>query len=249
MDDAPTRYKAPSHAFPETCWSLIGDASGKGGKDADLDALRSFCVSYWYPLYAWARQGGMKAEDAEDAEDLIQGFFERLIEKDFLAAAEKEKGSLRSFLIVCLKRHAGDVRERDRAGKRDVRKTVSLDFEWADNQFSKHADSGVSPDAMYDRRWAHALLHYAIGLLKETMEADGKADVFRELRPYLEFRGDEEASYAELSERLGISEVAIKSRVHRLRQEYRKILLEQVRMTLDRGEDPKQELMALLGAV
>lgn len=246
MDDAPTRYKAPSHAFPSTCWSLIGNASGKDGKDLDLDALRTFCVSYWYPLYAWARQGGMKAEDAED---LIQGFFERLIEKDFLAAADEGKGRMRSFLIVCLKRYAGDIRERDRAGRRDIRKTVSLDFEWADHQFSKHEDGGVSPDAMYDRRWAHALLYYALGLLKEIMEAGGKADVFRELRPYLEFRCDEEASYAEIANRLGISELAVKSRVHRMRQEYRKILLEQVRMTLEEGEDPKQELMALLGAV
>lgn len=81
------------------------------------------------------------------------------------------------------------------------------------------------------------------------MTADGKADMFRELRPYLEFRSDEEESYAELSARLGISEIAIKSRVHRMRQEYRKILLEQVRLTLQEGEDPKKELLVLLGAV
>jgi len=245
-DEVPTRYKAPSHFFPSTCWELVGEASGKDGKEADLDALRTFCLSYWYPLYAWARQGGRKAEDAED---LIQGFFERLIERDFLAAADEGKGKLRSFLIVCLKRHAGDVRERDHAGKRDARKTVSLDFEWAADQFSNHADPSASPDAMYDRRWAHALLHYSLGRLKESMAADGKAEMFRALRPYLEFRSDEEESYAALSARLGISEIAIKSRVHRMRKEYRRILLEQVRMTLEEGEDPKRELMALLGAV
>lgn len=225
---------------------MVGNASKKHGDSADLDALRTFCLSYWYPLYAWARQSGMKAEDAED---LIQSFFERLIEMDFLATADEGKGRLRSFLIVCLKRHSQDQRSRDQAEKRDSRKTVSLDFEWADGQFSKHADPAASPDAIYDRRWAHALLHHALNQLRETMAADGKAEMFGELRPYLEFRGDEEESYAALSTRLGITEVAIKSRVHRMRQEYRKILLDQVRMTLEHGEDPKQELMALLGAV
>lgn len=244
--NVPTRYSAPPHAFPITCWELVGDASGKDGKDADLDALRMFCVSYWYPLYAWARQNGLKAEDAQD---LIQGFFERLIEKDFLATADEGKGKLRSFLIVCLKRHASDVRERDHAEKRDLRKTFSLDFDWAADQFSNHSDPSASPDAMYDRRWAHTLLHYALDRLKESMAADGKVEMFRELRPYLEFRNDEEESYAELSARLGISEVAIKSRVRRMRQEYRRILLEQVSMTLEEGENPKHELMALLGAV
>lgn len=245
-DESPTRYQAPAHAFPITCWDLVGDASGKGGKEADLGALRTFCLSYWYPLYAWARQSGLKAEDSED---LIQGFFERLIEKDFLATADEGKGRLRSFLIVCLKRHAQDARERDQAEKRDSRKTVSLDFEWAAGQFSRHSDPSASPDVMYDRRWAHALLRYALDKLQKSMANDGKVELFRVLRPYLEFRSDEEESYAALAGRLGITEVAIKSRVHRLRQDYRKILLEQVRMTLEQGEDPRQELMALLGAV
>lgn len=246
MDEVPTRYKAPAHAFPSTCWSLIGDASVKGGKEADLDALQTFCVSYWYPLYAWVRQSGVKADEAQD---LIQGFFERLIEKDFLAAAEEGKGRMRSFLIVCLKRHVRDVREHNRAEKRDFHKTVLLDFEWADAQFSKHSDREATPDAMYDQRWAHALVLYSLNLLKESMEANGKGDLFAELRPYLEFRSDEEESYATLASRLGISETAIRSRVHRMRKEYKRILLEQVRMTLEEGEDPQQELMALLGAV
>lgn len=113
-EEVPTRYKAPSGFFPSTCWEMVGEASRKDGKEADLEAMRRFCLSYWYPLYAWARQSGMKAEDAED---LIQGFFERLIEKDFLASADEGKGRLRSFLIVCVKRHAKDVRERQQAGK------------------------------------------------------------------------------------------------------------------------------------
>lgn len=245
-DEIPTRYKIPQRAFPSTCWTLAGVASGKGGKAADLEALQAFCVSYWYPLYAWARQAGHKPEEAED---LIQGFFERLIEKDFLAAAEEGQGRLRSFLIVCLKRHAGDVRDRNQAAKRDIRKNLSLDFEWAAERFSRHADPTASPDAIYDRRWAHALLHYALEKLRESMTASGKAEMFRELRPYLEFLANEEESYAEVSARLGITEVALKTRIHRMRKEYRRILLEQVRMTLEKGEDPKQELMELLGAV
>lgn len=236
----------PERAFPDTCWTLVGAASGKDDKEVDLEALQAFCISYWYPLYAWARQAGHKPEEAED---LIQGFFERLIDKDFLATAEEERGKLRSFLIVCLKRHAGDVRDRDRAAKRDGRMTVSLDFEWAAERFSKHADPNASPDAMYDRRWAHALLHYALEKLKESMAAGGKAEMFRELRPYLEFQAREEESYANVSARLGITEEALKARIHRLRKDYRRILLEQVAMTLEQDEDPKQELMALVGAV
>lgn len=245
-EEIPTRYKIPDRAFPHTCWSLVDAACGKDGKEADPAALQQFCVSYWYPLYAWARQAGHKAEEAED---LIQSFFERLIRKDFLAAADEGRGKLRSFLIACLKRHAGDLRDRDHAAKRDERKTISLDFEWAALRFSKHADPAISPDAMYDRRWAHALLHYVLEKLRESMADAGKEQLFRELRPYLEYQTNEEESYAELSARLGISEEALKSRIHRLRREYRKILLDQVTMTLEEGEDPKHELIELLGAM
>jgi len=245
-EEIPTRYKTPERAFPCTRWSLVDAASGKDGKEADPEALQAFCVSYWYPLYAWARQAGHKAEEAED---LIQSFFERLIKKDFLAVADEGRGRLRSFLIACLKRHAGDQRDRDQAAKRDERKTVSFDFEWAAQRFSRHADPAISPDAMYDRRWAHALLHYALEKLRESMAASGKEQIFRELRPYLEYQTNEDESYAALSSRLGISEEALKSRIHRLRRDYRKILLDQVSMTLEEGEDPKHELMELLGRV
>jgi hypothetical protein len=111
------------------------------------------------------------------------------------------------------------------------------------------ADLDASPDALFDRRWAHAILHHALEELQESMKNGQDAGLFHELQPYLEFRSNEEESYSSLASRLGLTVTALKSKVRRMRQAYRKILFDQISMTLEEGEDPKQELTALLGAM
>ena len=200
-------------------------------------------MSYWYPLYAWARRSGWKEEDAQD---LIQSFFAQLLEKNYLERADPCKGKLRSFLLTCLKRHAGDIRDKEQAAKRDYRKTVSLDFEWAEGRYHEHQDKSESADQLYDKRWAKTLLYYTLQILKEDMEQSGKGDRFTYLQPFLGFVPEEEESYAAIAEREGLSVSAIKSRVFQFRKKYRELLLSQIAITLGPEHEPKEELMELI---
>jgi RNA polymerase sigma factor (sigma-70 family) len=208
-----------------------------------LVALQNICLNYWYPLYAWARRSGWKEEDAQD---LIQSFFAQLLEKNYLERADPCKGKLRSFLLICLKRHAGDIRDKERAAKRDYRKTVSLDFEWAEGRYHEHQDESENADSLYDKRWAKTLLHNTLQMLKEEMQQSGKGDRFDYLQPFLSFVAEEEKSYAAISEREGLSVSAVKSRVFQFRKKYRELLLSQIAITLGPEDEPKDELMELI---
>ncbi len=241
-----TRHFPPDPKFPTTRWTVVEKACRPESPEGEMEALQSICLSYWYPLYAWARHS---AGNPEDAADLIQGFFERLLEKGFLSAADRGKGRLRSFLLTCLKRHANDLRDKKWALRRDSRKTVSLDFEWAEGRFHGQAATTDSPDTVYDRRWAHTLLHYTLELLEKEMAADGKLEIFNALKQCLEFSNELEASRGEIAARLGITEGALKSQVFRLRKRFHELLMKQVAMTIGDGENPKDELMALVASI
>lgn len=242
----PTRHFPPNQKFPTTRWTLVERACQAESPESELEALQNVCLSYWQPLYAWARQSSWSPEDAAD---LIQSFFERMLEKGFLAAADREKGRLRTFLLTCLKRHANDVRDKNHAARRDARKTVSLDFEWAEGRYHGQAAAGDSPDALYDRRWAHTLLHYTLEILEKEMINEGKGQTFAVLKNFLEFRPDLESSREEIAAQLGISEGALKSQIFRLRKRFHELLMAQVSITIGENENPKDELMALMASV
>lgn len=245
MSDSPTHYLLPHRSFPKTRWSIVAAACGNLRSDEDLESLQAICSSYWYPLYAWARQAGWQEEDARD---LIQSFFERMLEKGFLAAADPQKGKLRTFLLTCLKRHAKDLRAKNWAACRDARQTLSLDFEWAEGRYSGQASHELNPEAVFDRRWAYTLLHYSLDLLAREMAEAGKAETFETLKPCLGFQA-EAKPHEELAKELGISRSALKSQIFRLRKRFHDLLLEQVSLTLGEGENPKDELAALMLAV
>lgn len=238
-----TRHLPPNQRFPVTRWSLVRRACGKENEQAELEALQEVCVAYWSPLYWWARHSG---KSQEDAADLIQSFFERLLEQGFLGTADPTRGRLRSFLLTCLKRHAGDLREKSEAACRDVRKTVSLDFEWAEGRYHDQASSRDSPESLYDRRWAHTLLYQALAQLEGEMKAAGKGEAFAVLRPCLETGSGSAPPDEALVAKLGISETALKSQIHRLRKRFRELLLAQISLTIGERENPKEELAALI---
>lgn len=246
MSNSLTRYLVPDRRFPTTRWSVVRKACATDCNDCDLDSLQAVCVSYWYPLYAWSRHSGWEEEDARD---LIQSFFERLVEKGFLADADPGKGTLRSFLLTCLKRHAKDMRMKAWAARRDARRTLSLDFEWAEGRYHDQASCADSPDTLYDKRWAHTLLHYALELLTQEMAEAGKQETFEVLKPCLGFQQEDENSHSQLALRLGLSKGALKSQIFRLRKRFHEILRKQVAITLGEGENPKAELTALMVTV
>lgn len=222
---------------------MVQQACARDGGGAHLPALNQVCLDYWYPLYAWARHSGRREADAQD---LVQGFFEQLLQNDILQQADPKRGRLRSFLLICFKRHAQDVADKAHAAKRDTRKTLSLDFEWAEGRYHDHQVNAETPDALYDRRWAHTLLHYALTALAAEMASEGRELEFKVLQPWLGFQSEEQCGSSDAAIRLGISEGALKSRIFRFRKRFQEIVRELVTQTVGSDLPAKDELRELL---
>ena len=136
-----------------THWTAVV-AAGRGDTGA-VAALETLCRTYWYPLYAYLRRRGSSSGDAED---LTQGFFERLLRLNSLTDVKKERGKFRSFLLASLNHYIADAWDRASAGKRDLRKTISLDPQAAETRYRQEPASRESPERVYERQWALALL-------------------------------------------------------------------------------------------
>ncbi len=234
-------------SFQTTRWSLVQRANGDIDDEA-LQALASLCDSYWYPVYAYIRRSG---HGAHDAEDLTQGFFARLLEKGTLAHADPAKGRLRTFLLTCVRNYLHNEHERASAQRRGAHLLTSFDAGWAEERFASEPADELTPDRLYQRRWALTLLEFTLQILEQEFSADGKRELFAALRPCLGFTKEKTPNYADLATRLGCTESTVKSHVFRLRQRWREILFQQVSVTLD---DPtsdaiKGELVELLECV
>lgn len=211
-------------------------------------ALATLCDSYWYPIYAFIRRSGHQPHDAED---LTQGFFAWLLEKDTLAKADPEKGKLRSFLLTCVRRFVSDARDRALAQKRGAAVLTTFDSAWAEERYATEPVDDLSPDRLFQRRWALTILDFALTLLGEEFTADGKAEIFSALRPFLGFGPDPEQRYEEVAATLGLPLATLKSHVFRLRKRWRELIFEQVALTLGEAteEEIKGELSELIGCV
>jgi RNA polymerase sigma-70 factor (ECF subfamily) len=223
--------------FLTTHWSVIVSARAPDSKTAKA-ALESLCSTYWYPLYAFVRRLGYSPHDAED---LIQGFFAQCIEKDYLRAADQDKGRFRSFLLLALKRFLANEWDRARTRKRGGdRQIISLD---AEERYAAEPAESLTPDKLFERRWAMTLLENVLAKLKTEQAAAGRLAIFTELQPVLTSRG---TPYAELAKRLGLTESAIKVAVHRLRQRYRELLEQEIANTVSSPAEIEEERRYLL---
>jgi len=223
--------------FLTTHWSVVVNARAADSKTAKA-ALESLCNTYWYPLYAFVRRLG---HSPHDAEDLIQGFFAQCIEKDYLRAADQEKGRFRSFLLVALKRFLANEWDRARTRKRGGdRQIISLD---AEQRYAAEPAEALSPDKLFERRWAMTLLENVLAKLKAEQISAGRLAIFTELQPVLTSRG---TPYADLAKRLGLTESAIKVAVHRLRQRYRELLEQEIANTVSSPAEIEEERRYLL---
>jgi RNA polymerase sigma-70 factor (ECF subfamily) len=247
-DQEPGSEQPPSGRFATTHWSIVAAARDRATPEA-RDALAALCSTYWYPLYAYIRRQG---HTADQAQDLTQEFFARLLEKDFLGAVDPAKGKFRSFLLACCKHFLANERDRARALKRGGgRDPVSMDFEAAETRFSRESAHTLPPDKLFERRWALALLDQVLTRLRQEFHQAGKDLLFERLKAFLAGTSKSSASYPRVAEELGMSEGALKVAVHRLRRRYRELLREEIARTLD---DPDQvdaeicDLFAILGA-
>ncbi len=230
--------------FVTTHWSVVLSAQGADGQPS-RGALESLCRAYWYPLYAFARRSGRSPPDAED---LTQGFFARLLVKDYLKAAAREKGRFRTFLLTAFKRYQANEWDRQHAQKRGgFAPTVPLDADAAESRFAAERSHDLSPDVLFDRQWALTLLERTMTQLRQEYAATGRSELFERLNGSL--TKDETAlPYAEIAVQLKLSEAAVKMAVHRLRGRYRELLRHEIAQTVCVPEDIEEEIRHLFSA-
>jgi RNA polymerase sigma-70 factor (ECF subfamily) len=248
MSFAEQNQDAPSSGgdwFTTTHWSVVL-AAGQGESPAAQRALEKLCRTYWYPLYAYVRRLGSTPEDAQD---LTQGFFARVLERNDLGRVDRQKGKFRAFLVASLKHYLSDQRDRDRAAKRGGQHTIlSLDAQSAEERYRLEPADATSPDKLFDRRWALTTLDEAVCRLRKEYQDTGKGGLFEQLQGFLS--GALEAStYGEAASRLGMTESTLKSYVHRLRQRNREILREVIGDTVASREQIDEELQDLFAAL
>jgi RNA polymerase sigma factor (sigma-70 family) len=233
-----------SDIFATTRWTVVLAAGRKSTPQADV-ALEELCRTYWYPLYAYVRrQGHSKA----DAEDLVQGFFARFLEKNYLEGLRSERGKFRAFLLAALKHFLANQWDKSQRQKRGGQAThLSLDWQSADARYQLEPPDHATPDKIFDREWALALLERVITRLGDECAAEGKARLFEQLKACLTM-GKGAIPYLEAAQALGLAEGAVRVAVHRLRKRYRELLREEIAQTVSEPAQLEEELRALFSA-
>lgn len=235
----------PGDYFATTHWTVVLAAGCRSTPQADV-ALEELCRTYWYPLYAYIRRRGYTHEDAED---LAQAFFARLLEKNYLEGLSSEKGKFRAFLLAALKHFLANEWHRANRQKRGGGvTTLSLNWQSGDTRYQiiDPADN-LSPDKLYDRAWAVTLLERVITRLRGESATDGKAKLFEQLKPFL-MAGKGAVPHADAAKALEMTEGAVRVVVHRLRRRYRELLREEIGQTLSDADQIEEEMRALFSA-
>jgi len=234
--------------FPQTQWTALVSICREGPPGDRRRALEILCRDYWYPLYAFARKCG---SGRQDAEDMTQGFFHYLLERDLFSSASQELGRLRTFLITAFQRYMGDVRDRGRALKRGGGlEILSLDVDEAERNFGEPVEA-LTPHEIFDRNWALTLLQASLQQLREAETRSGREMQFAVLEPFLNPRSTVVGNYEVVMEGLGMTEESARKAVSRLRIRFRDVLREQIAATLSfpTEELVDAELDALKGAL
>jgi len=230
--------------FSTTRWTLIHEAAGDL-TPAGRAALSTLCERYWPPLYAYLRGRGYTSEDAQD---LTQSFFVHLLERHAFEVADRARGRFRSFLLTALKHHVAHVREHDGAVKRGgAAVTIPLDVAAAERTYVENVRDAITPETIFIRQWAVALLERVLTRLADEYGRNGKGAVFEHLKPALTAPGV--VPYRQIASVLNVTEGSVRVAVHRLRRRYREILREEIADTVAAAEDIEGELACLMSAV
>jgi DNA-directed RNA polymerase specialized sigma24 family protein len=231
--------------FATTHWSLVL-AAGAGVDPDARQALATLCETYWYPLYAFVRRLG---KSPEDSGDLTQSFFALLLEKHYLRAADRHRGKFRSFLLAAFKHFLSKEKDRARAHKRGGGRThFSLDFAAGENRYGLEPSHEMTPERLYERRWALTALDWVLARLRAEAVRAGKEASFDRLKGFLTGEGDM-TSYRQAADELGSTEGAVKVAAHRLRRRFRELLLAEIAQTVAKPQDVGDELRHLFAAL
>lgn len=231
--------------FTTTRWTLVL-AAKRRDDPAGSDAFARLCERYYEPLYGYLRRHGWTPEDAQD---LTQGFMARLIEKELLRHADQARGKFRAFLLTSLKHYAANEHVRATAAKRGGAQSFqSIDLEAAEQRYRNELRDDLTPEHLYERRWALAVLERALVALRTEFRANGRDTFFDAVRGRL-IGEAETAPYCEIAEQFGMSEAAVKVTVHRMRRRYRELVRAAVAETVESEEAVDDELGYLLTAL
>ena len=229
-------------AFRTTKWSVI--LAARDGSPSESDrALASLCDAYWYPLYVFVRQLG---NDPEQAQDLTQAYFVRLLEKDFLRDVEPSAGRFRSFLMVTMKHYLSNERQKEQALKRGGGTIkLSLDSQEAEDRYRFEPVDRLTPEEVYERRWALTVVGRVLAKIQQEYAAAGRGDRFEALKGYL--KGEEpRVHYRKVAEQLEMSEPAVRVAVGRMRKRFGKLLWDEISETVANPEEVGDEVRHLL---
>lgn len=231
--------------FTTTRWTTVNRAA-RGSEGLAATALSELCEIYWPPLYEYLRSRG---HSPEEAQDLTQGCFARLLATDAIRSADRTRGRFRSFLLTALKRYVVNEYERGATVRRGGRHVhLSLDFDDAERTYRRERREGDTPERQFERKWALIALDRALARLREECEREGKGDMAESLLPYLTDTGDL-PPYRVVAAQLRLTEGAVKVAVHRLRRRYGEILRLEIAETVAGPTEVESELRDLLRAV
>src|SRR6266516_1989036 len=240
-DDSPIT----SRGFHTTHWTIVLAAREKDGRVA-REALASLCSTYWYPLYAFIRRQGSSPHEAED---LTQGFFFHFLERHALGHVQPAAGKFRSFLLACLKNFLANERERAHAQRRGGGQSlVPLSGSDAETRYALEPAEERAPEALFERRWALAVIERAMTELRHEFVTAGKSELFEALQGFLP-GGHGDASRTDLAAKRGVSVGAIDVAVHRLRQRFGALLRQQVAQTVSSAAEVEEEIRYLISVI
>lgn len=227
--------------FHTTQWSLVVSAGDRQSARSD-EALAKLCLDYWPPLYAYIRRSG---HSLHAAQDLTQEFFARLLEKNYVQSADRERGRFRSFLLGAVKHFLSHHRKAARAQKRGGgRPLLSLDFHSAEAAYRIEPTDSQTPDRLFEQQWALLLLDRILQRLADEFAATGKSQQWAQLRGFLT-AGADHCPYAEAAADLGMSEAAVRMTVHRMRKRYQQLLRDEIAQTVAEASEIDDEIRQL----
>jgi RNA polymerase sigma-70 factor (ECF subfamily) len=236
----------PSAAdFATTHWSLVL-AARDGRSSQAKKALAALCSNYWYPAYAFVRRCGVPPHDAED---IVQAFFARWIEREDYLVPTPQRGRFRSYLRVALRHFVANQRDRAAAQKRGGGQVISAaDLAGAEERFALEVATHDAPDRLFDRRWALTVVDQTLRQLDHELARSGKAEQFAALRPFLA-PAAETPSYRRAAEQLQMTENAVRVAVYRLRRRFGELLRATIAHTVDSPDAVEDEIQALMAAL
>jgi RNA polymerase sigma factor (sigma-70 family) len=230
--------------FVTTHWSVV--LAAQGPSPAAEEALQKLCSTYWRPIYSFVRREGRSVEDAQD---LTQSFFARLLQRRDFDAVREEKGRLRSYLLISLKHFLINERQRAMSIKRgEGQALVPLDELVARERNDPEPADTLTADRIYERRWALTVLEQVLARLEKEYRTAGNSGLFVRFKELLADESDG-ISQAKIASELGMTENAVKQAYHRFRQRYRELLREEIAHTVAAPGDIEDELRHLIGVL